>query len=452
MAEAPAARHVVLIVGGAVSGAEAAAQFTARGVRCIVVEQNPRPYGKIEDGLPRWHVKLRESEEDKIDQKLAHPDVLFVPSTKLGKDIMLEELRAWGLSAIVLANGAWRDRPLPVPHADNYVDRGLYYQNPFVMWFNHYIEPGYAGPQYEVPDGTLVVGGGLASLDVVKILMLETVVRALAARGIRADLYEMERKGVKKVLDGHGLSLQALGLTGCTLIYRRRIEDMPVADPPDGATPEQVARTRATRQKLLNNFREKYLFHFQERLAPLAPIPDGDRLAGLRLQRTEIRNGKVALVPGEEVEIRAPLTISSIGSIPEPLPGVPMRGELYPVSDQDTGEMEGLPGVFAIGNAVTGKGNILVSLRHGRKVSQRMLESYLLGEGSGYEEVLAAAGTGAAARVGAVAERVAAAPRLSPGQIAAVEGKVRALQARIGFRGSYWDWIAKVRPARPPKH
>ena len=66
MAEAQA-QHVVVVVGGAVSGSEVAAQFAARGVRCVVIDQNVRPYGKIEDGLPRWHVKLRESEEDKID-------------------------------------------------------------------------------------------------------------------------------------------------------------------------------------------------------------------------------------------------------------------------------------------------------------------------------------------------------------------------------------------------
>ena len=47
------AQHVVLVVGGAVAGSEAVAQFTGRGVLCIVVEQNARPYGKIEDGLPR---------------------------------------------------------------------------------------------------------------------------------------------------------------------------------------------------------------------------------------------------------------------------------------------------------------------------------------------------------------------------------------------------------------
>ncbi len=31
-------------------------------MRCVVPEQEQRPYGKIEDGLPRWYAKLRESE------------------------------------------------------------------------------------------------------------------------------------------------------------------------------------------------------------------------------------------------------------------------------------------------------------------------------------------------------------------------------------------------------
>ncbi len=443
-------QHVVLVVGGAVAGSEAAAQFTARGVLCIVVEQNARPYGKIEDGLPRWHVKLRESEEDKIDAKLAQPSALFVPCTRLGRDLTLDELRTWGLSAIVLANGAWRDRPLPVPNADAYVGRGFYYQNPYVMWFNHYIEPDYAGPQYEVPDGALVVGGGLASLDVVKILQLETAVRALAGRGTSVDLYEVEKRGVKKTLEERGLSLEALGLKGCTLVYRRTVEDMPVAEPPDGATPEQVERTRATRRKLLTNFKEKYLFHFQDRLAPVEALVEGDRMAGLRLQRTEVRNGSVRVLPDRPVEIRAPLVISSIGSIPESVDGLKMRGELYPVKDKETGELEGLPGVFAIGNAVTGKGNILVSLKHGRKASQRILESYLMGDATGFEQVLAAAAAEASAKVAPVAERVGAASLLPPERVRTIVEKVRALQARAGYPGDYWDWIAAVRPARPP--
>src|SRR5574341_2161957 len=118
------AQHVVLIVGGAVAGSEAAFQLARRGILCIVLEQNDRPYGKIEDGLPRWHVNLRRQEERKIDEKLSHPGVHFIPRTKVGRDLDLSEILAWGPSAVVLATGAWRDRPLPVPEIDRFVGRG----------------------------------------------------------------------------------------------------------------------------------------------------------------------------------------------------------------------------------------------------------------------------------------------------------------------------------------
>ena len=50
----PSPQHVVLIVGGAAAGSEAASRLAQQGVLCFVIEQNDRPYGKIEDGLPRW--------------------------------------------------------------------------------------------------------------------------------------------------------------------------------------------------------------------------------------------------------------------------------------------------------------------------------------------------------------------------------------------------------------
>jgi NADPH-dependent glutamate synthase beta subunit-like oxidoreductase len=53
-------QHAVAVVGGATAGAEAAGMLAARGVTVVVFEQNPRPYGKIEDGLPRWHVSSGE--------------------------------------------------------------------------------------------------------------------------------------------------------------------------------------------------------------------------------------------------------------------------------------------------------------------------------------------------------------------------------------------------------
>ena len=82
---------------------------------------------------------------------------------------------------MILANGAWRDRDLGVPGADEFIDKGLVYQNPFIYWYNHKNEKDYTGPRYETPDEALVVGGGLASIDVVKVLQLENYERALRA-------------------------------------------------------------------------------------------------------------------------------------------------------------------------------------------------------------------------------------------------------------------------------
>ncbi len=441
----PNPQHVVLIVGGAVAGSEAAFQFAQRGILCIVLEQNDRPYGKIEDGLPRWHVNLRLQEEKKIDDKLAQPGVHFVPRTKLGRDLTLEEVLGWELSAVVLANGAWRDRRLPLPGIDQFVGRGFHYQNPFVYWFNHYLEEGYRGPDVELVDGAIVVGGGLASLDVVKVLMLETVTRALAKRGHTIPLYELERRGIPKVLGELGLTLSGLGLTGCTLIYRRRVEDMPLAEVPDGATPEQVEKTRATRRRLLQNFAEKYLFTFLDQRVPVTYLVNGERLAGLTLAATEVKKGQVMLRSGTEQEIRSRLVISSIGSIPEPIPGIEMGGEMYRIKDQRSGAVEGLEGVFAVGNAVTGKGNILVSLKHGRVVSQHMLEHYLLGTASGYEEVLADAATEAQEKVRAVAERLRGQAPLPGERVGDIQSRVKALQERVGYPGEYRQWIERVR-------
>jgi NADPH-dependent glutamate synthase beta subunit-like oxidoreductase len=408
-------KQVVLVVGGAVAGSEAVAQFTQQGILTIVMEQNPRPYGKIEDGLPRWHVKLRRQEYDKIDAKLSHPNVRFIPLTKLGHDITLEEILGWGLSAVCLANGAWRDRPLPIAGIDAHIERGFYYQNPFVYWFNHYEDPGYDGPKCEAPDGAIVVGGGLASLDVVKILQLEAVGRALKAKGLPGEMLELEHKGIKRSLDALGITMADLGVKGCTLYYRRRVEDMPLQEPTENPTPEQLAKTGIVRRKLLQNFLDKYQFIFHERHAPVGLIVEDDRLAGLKFAETEVKDGRAVLKPGREKVVLTPLVISSIGSIPEPLQGIEMKGELYRIKDENSGEVEGLPGVFALGNAVTGKGNIQISFKHGRLVGLHICE-YLRGQ-----------------------------PALTSTKVAAIEAKVKALQEKVGYAGNYKEWLAKAR-------
>ena len=167
-------KYVVAVIGGATAGAEAARVLSTYGVEVVVFEQNKRPFGKIEDGLPRWHAKQRAKEYVKISDKLKSPGVHLVPSTKLGVDVAFDALLdEWGFNAVLLANGAWKDRPLPVDNPYEFEHKGVAYQNSLVYWFNHYNESTYDGVQYDIPDGAIVAGGGLASFDVVKICQIE---------------------------------------------------------------------------------------------------------------------------------------------------------------------------------------------------------------------------------------------------------------------------------------
>jgi ferredoxin--NADP+ reductase len=439
-------RPLVAIFGGAVSGAEAAYQLSQQGVEVVVFDQNTLPYGKIEDGLPKWHVKLRDKEEARINEKLSHPLVHFVPLTRLGRDLDFEEVaRQWGFSAILLAIGAWRDRPLPIEGVDAFIGKGLYYQNPFIYWFNHKHEPDYNGPQYDTPDGAIIVGGGLASLDVAKVIMFELVEKALRERGIETDLFALDRS-IAKVLEDHQLTLNDLGVEGCTIYYRRRVIDMPLSPQPTD-TPEQLAKAQAVREKILNNYQSKYLFKIEPCRAPVDKLVEDGRLAGLVFQSTRIEGERVIPIPGSETPVRAPLVISSIGSIPEHIDGLPMSGQVYRIEDESCCRVEGFDHVFAIGNAVTGRGNINESLKHGRQVTLTLLERYL-SPLSPEEAAMRQAESAVGDKVKTISAEIQRLPIPSQAQRRAIFERVRQLRSQAGYDGDYAHWVEAKLPVR----
>lgn len=436
-------QHFVAVIGGAISGSVAAEILADQGIRVAVFEQNTRPYGKIEDGLPRWHVEQRKEEYGRIDARMKKPNVHFIPSTKLGRDFDLPQLFKWGFSAVILANGAWRDRELGVPEAEQYVGKGLVYQNPFIYWYNHKNEKEYRGQRYETPDEAVVVGGGLASIDVVKVLQLENYERALKARGIETSMHDLE-KGIPAFCKTHGIKPEELGVKGCLLIYRRREQDMPLAQPPENATPDQISKTEMVRQKMLRLARDKYLFRFQDRRVTTGIVAENGRLVGLKLAETKVEGRKAEPIPGSEYELRTPLVVSSIGSVPEKLPGINMNGEYYTFAGKDVPRYTVMDRVFGVGNVVTGQGNIRVSLVHSQKVTKRVVDC-MKSDGN------SAPATGSAEQqvaknMNAIEKQIEVIPPLSDDQIAAVERQVHALQQKAGFTSDYDSWIGQVTP------
>ena len=285
-----------------------------------------------------------------------------------------------GLSALLLANGAWRDRPLPAS-IDDFNGRGLAYQNPFVYWFNHQLDADYRGPRFTVPDGAIVIGGGLASIDCVKIINFVLYGEALRARGIDVDVETMEHEGLPKILADHGLTQEALGVRGATLFYRRRAEDMPLVSADDGNS-ARAAKLEATRVKLLTKVLDKYLVRFEPLCSPVGPMVQGvgedAHLRGVRFQKNAHVDGEL-VATDEILEVPTDLVVSSIGSIPELIAGIPAKGELYVWKDWETGELasDGGSKLHGLGNALTGNGNIVESRKSSKRVMAQVVEMAL---------------------------------------------------------------------------
>jgi hypothetical protein len=334
---------------------------------------------------------------------------------------------------VLLANGAWRDRPLPFPEAAELIGRGVEYQNPLIYWFNHKNEKSFEGRRIHIPDGALVFGGGLASIDVVKVCQLENYGRAFRERGIEVDLIELEKKGVPEICARHGIEPGDLGVEGCILLYRRRQQDMPLAQPPENATPEQMEKTLAARAKLLDRARERYLFRVQDCTLPLELVVADGHVTGVKVVRTKVDGRKVEPIAGSEEVLETRMVISSIGSIPEPIEGVRMRGETFDFKDWDLGVYDAEKGIFGVGNVVTGQGNIRASLLHAQKVAGYLTENYF-------------AGAIGAAGAEVVQQHLAKRAPLPPDRVQAIRARVEARQTEIGYSG-YRDWIERVTPA-----
>lgn len=438
--------HYIAIFGGAVSGAETAHQFAKRGIKCVIFDQSALPYGKIEDGLPKWHVKLRDKEEGSINEKLAHPNIEYVPNIRLGKDIEIADVISWGFSAVILATGAWKDRPLPVDGVDEYKDKGLYYQNEFVYWFNHKHESNYSGKVFTTPQGGAVIGGGLASIDMIKVLMMETVTEALKAKGHDTNIFELD-KGINKTIDALGYTLDDLGVTPATLYYRRRVADMPIT-PATASTPEEQAKLEATRVKIMEIFKKKFLFKMEELHSPVGFEANDGNLTGLVFQKNEMVDGRPKAIAGSDYTVNASVFISSIGSIPEPIPGLPMVGQTFDVPDMNTCKITGFDNLFAVGNAVTGRGNIKESLKHGTEVSQRIMNEHMEWMEDDFQNYLRLTENKIDNQVDAIMDAFSSKGILDADTITKLDTNIKDWQLKSGYDGNWEAWVETQTPER----
>jgi NADPH-dependent glutamate synthase beta subunit-like oxidoreductase len=443
------AKHYVAVIGGSVSGSEAVNLLTEQNFKVVVFDMNKLPYGKLEDGLPNWHHNLRDRQIETINERLNHQNVFFIPNTKIGVDISFDELKNdWGFSSVILANGAWKDRELPVNEINKFLNNGLIYQNSLIYWFNHKHEKNYDGPHYEMKNNTLVVGGGLASLDVMKIIMIELVQKALKEiKNVAVDMLTLEKKGIDLILEQFETTLEELNIIPPTLLYRRNAEDMPLKSPKDD-TAENIEKAKAVSQKLLEKYVEKYMFNFIPCSSPSAFIEKNGKFVGMKFQKMINENGK--LTKSEETfKLYSELLISSIGSIPEKIESLNYDGDALKLKNNSEYAVYGYENVFAIGNAVTGKGNIQDSKQHGKQMTEKIINEHL--NEDALEEWLVAYNQEirekTALNVSTIINQVDKFTVPSDDTVAALLKRIKARQEAVGYK-DYETWISEHLPER----
>jgi hypothetical protein len=223
---------------------------------------------------------------------------------------------------------------------------------------------------------------------------------------------------------------------------------MPLTEIPPGTPDKRRTALEAARRKILDKAVRKYCFQVCPQMMPVAPIVEGDRLAGLRFQKTEVVDGKAVGIDGAFEDVRAPQVISSIGSIPEPMPGIPQDGQFYRFADDELGSIEGFETVFSTGNVVTGKGNIKESRKHSMAVSSHLIESFLgLGaDEQGEENLLAGVGADSRKTADRLGDWLEQRSPLSDDALRALLERIEARRAAVGCDCSYSDWLARVTP------
>lgn len=442
--------HTIAIIGGSISGSEAAYLLATNDFKIVVFEMNALPYGKIEDGLPNWHINLRNRQMKAIDANLSHPNITVVPMIKVGTDFSFEDLlNEWKFSAVILANGAWFDRRLSVPGSELLTNDSLVYQNPFIYWFNHKHESNYQGDSISLKNKIIVVGGGLASLDVVKAIMIEKVGAKISEKyEVRISPFDIEKKGVSYFLDVYNETLESLKIEQVHLMYRRAPGDMPLKSPKNDSK-EEILKAKEISLRMLTKYLEKYQFEVLSHTMPVGIEQKEGILKGVFCKRTTVENGKVRIIENSEFLFECDQIISSIGSLPEEISGLPYEYGALQMKGEEKYQVSGYSNVFAVGNAVTGRGNIQESKQHGRKMTSKIIEEHLS------QDALETWVTGQNERIServkvqveGIVSEVKKQPKPDTLILKNIETKIGEIHARIKFT-SYSEWISNHIPER----
>jgi ferredoxin--NADP+ reductase len=357
----------VAIVGSGPAGfytAEALLKGEGAEVQIDIIDRLAAPFGLIRAGVAPDHQTTKRVAEA-FERTALRDEVRYFGNVEVGGKVSLDELREI-YDAVVLAVGAPFDHAMNIPGEDK---RGVYGSAAFVGWYNGHPDLMSLDPDLDT-EAVAVIGVGNVAIDVARVLvktpqeMTSADLPDHAARAIQAapitDVYVIGRRGPVEAKFTN-VELREMGkLETCD----------PVVDPaqlPDtigDGLDDRDARLKARNLETLHEFAERgpgqkaKRVHFVFYASPVEVL-GGDRVEGLRLERTRLEDGR-AVGTGDYFEIDCGLVVPSIGYRSVAVEGAPFDERACIVPNDDGRVAEGL---YAVGWIKRGPSGVIASNR-----------------------------------------------------------------------------------------
>ena len=148
----------IAIIGSGPAGLAAAHDLALMGFRPTIFEMEPVPAGMLYTGVPDYRLP-----SDLIRAEVAVIEAMGVEvrcNTEIGKDISFQSLRK-DFAAVIIAVGAKRSRPLPIPGADAIG----------VLGGVDFLRDVALGKPVELGSRVVVIGGGNVAYDVARTVL-----------------------------------------------------------------------------------------------------------------------------------------------------------------------------------------------------------------------------------------------------------------------------------------
>ncbi|MDP6884747.1 MAG: ferredoxin-NADP reductase, partial [Rhodospirillales bacterium] len=333
-------------------------------VQIDIIDRLAAPFGLIRAGVAPDHQTTKRVAEA-FERTALRDEVRYFGNVEVGGKVSLDELREI-YDAVVLAVGAPFDHAMNIPGEDK---RGVYGSAAFVGWYNGHPDLMSLDPDLDT-EAVAVIGVGNVAIDVARVLvktpqeMTSADLPDHAARAIQAapitDVYVIGRRGPVEAKFTN-VELREMGkLETCD----------PVVDPaqlPDtigDGLDDRDARLKARNLETLHEFAERgpgqkaKRVHFVFYASPVEVL-GGDRVEGLRLERTRLEDGR-AVGTGDYFEIDCGLVVPSIGYRSVAVEGAPFDERACIVPNDDGRVAEGL---YAVGWIKRGPSGVIASNR-----------------------------------------------------------------------------------------